>query len=197
MTRIARHYVLLTLAFAGSAALLAGAALCGSEARADSPDSTTVYRWVDAQGVVHYSDHASPGAQQLQIHPAPTFHDPPAPRVPEVGVTMVSPPDCPYGYYDYPPYNCAPDGYYGPEWFVNGAFIGAGPWFSGPANFRGYVDSHYDPHHGYHGPVPQRGQRPDTARPTGQVTHFHGDEAHDGHGNVLPPSLRPVKSVNP
>lgn len=40
-------------------------------------------------------------------------------------------PLCAYGYYDYYPYACAPYGYYGPEWFVGGVFIGAGPWFHG------------------------------------------------------------------
>ena len=34
-----------------------------------------------------------------------------------VGVDIGTPPACPYGYYEAPPYNCAPDGYYGPEWF--------------------------------------------------------------------------------
>jgi hypothetical protein len=57
----------------------------------------------------------------------------------QVGVQIGVAPDCPYGYYDVPPYNCAPAGYYGPEWFVNGVFIGAGPWFHGPAEFHGYV----------------------------------------------------------
>jgi hypothetical protein len=38
-------------------------------------------------------------------------------------------PACPYGYYDYTPYGCAPYGYYGPEWFHRGTFIGVGPWF--------------------------------------------------------------------
>jgi hypothetical protein len=50
-------------------------------------------------------------------------------------------PDCPYGYYDYPPHNCAPDGYYGPEWFNHGAFIGAGRWFHGSNDFEGQVDN--------------------------------------------------------
>lgn len=40
-------------------------------------------------------------------------------------------PVCAYGYYPDYPYACAPVGYYGPEWFVNGVFIGAGPWFHG------------------------------------------------------------------
>src|ERR1700730_6965332 len=38
-------------------------------------------------------------------------------------------PVCTYGYYDYYPYACAPYGYYGPDWFEGGVFIGAGPWF--------------------------------------------------------------------
>src|SRR6266446_6516806 len=40
-------------------------------------------------------------------------------------------PVCAYGYYDYYPYACAPYGYYGPDWFLDGVFIGAGPWFHG------------------------------------------------------------------
>ncbi len=204
VTRQARHYVLWALALVGSTALLAGTAVYAAETPADSSGSsssgsTTVYRWVDADGVVHYSDHPQPGAQRLQIRPAPTFHEPPVPAVsaPPVTVTMVPPPQCPYGYYDYPPYDCAPDGYYGPEWFVNGAFIGAGPWFHGRQNFRGYVNSHYDPQHGYHGSLPRRGQRPDPHRPAGHTAQFHGDEARDGHGNVLPPSLHTLGAVNP
>ncbi len=38
------------------------------------------------------------------------------------------PPMCAYGYYSYPPYACAPMGYYGPQWFNGGVFLGAGPW---------------------------------------------------------------------
>src|SRR5579864_9349306 len=41
------------------------------------------------------------------------------------------PPDCPYGYYGYYPYACAPYGYYGPDYFSGGVFLGAGPWFDG------------------------------------------------------------------
>ena len=86
-------------------------------------------------------------------------------------------PVCPYGYYDYAPYSCAPYGFYGPEWFAGGVFIGAGPWHRGPAGFHGYVDNRYDPRYGYHGPLPQRGERPayhiDSA-------HFHGNEVREG-----------------
>src|SRR6202045_5053310 len=61
-------------------------------------------------------------------------------------------PVCEYGYYSYYPYDCAPYGYYGPDWFVGGLFIGAGPWFHGHRGFFGHVDNRYDPHYGYHGP---------------------------------------------
>ncbi|HYL46870.1 MAG TPA: hypothetical protein VEU52_07570, partial [Candidatus Limnocylindrales bacterium] len=46
-------------------------------------------------------------------------------------VAVGAAPVCAYGYYSYYPYACAPYGYYGPQWFVNGVFIGAGPWFHG------------------------------------------------------------------
>jgi hypothetical protein len=91
-----------------------------------------------------------------------------------VGVGVA--PDCPYGYFDYEPYDCAPYGYYGPDWFLGGAFIGAGPWFHGPGGFYGHVDNRFDPHHGYAGPVPGRGERP--------FAHFHANEARDGRGHV-------------
>jgi hypothetical protein len=47
----------------------------------------------------------------------------------QVAVDIGVAPVCPYGYYDVAPYDCAPYGYYGPEWFTGGVFIGAGPWF--------------------------------------------------------------------
>jgi hypothetical protein len=91
-----------------------------------------------------------------------------------VGVGVA--PVCPYGYFDYAPYDCAPYGYYGPDWFSGGLFIGAGPWFHGPRGFYGHVDNRYDPHHGYHGPMPERGAQP--------FSHFQGNEARDGQGHV-------------
>src|ERR1700712_3704048 len=85
-------------------------------------------------------------------------------------------PVCPYGSFDYAPYDWAPYGYYGPDWFTGGVFIGAGPWFHGPHGFYGHVDNRYDPHHGYHGPMPERGAQ--------AFNHFHGNEAHDFQGHV-------------
>jgi hypothetical protein len=41
---------------------------------------TRMYRWVDAQGVVHYSDSPQAGAQAITIAPVQTYKAPPAPR---------------------------------------------------------------------------------------------------------------------
>jgi hypothetical protein len=97
----------------------------------------------------------------------------------EIGVA----PECPYGYYDAAPYGCAPYGYYGPEWFTGGVFVGAGPWFHGPANFQGHVDNHFHPEHGYTGTMPERGEKatPEHATPP---KNFKGNEVRDGRGNV-------------
>ena len=58
------------------------------------------------------------------------------------GYVAAGPPVCSYGYYNYYPYACAPYGFYGPNYFVDGVFIGAGPWYhwGHPAGFwgRGY-----------------------------------------------------------
>ncbi len=100
----------------------------------------------------------------------------------QVGVEVGVAPDCPYGYYDAPPYNCAPYGYYGPEWFTGGVFIGAGPWFHGPSNFYGHVDTRFHPDHGYHGAFPERGEH--ASRSVGKIEGFHGNEMRDGRGHT-------------
>jgi hypothetical protein len=46
----------------------------------------------------------------------------------QIYVNIGAPPVCPYGYYDYAPYACAPPGFYGPGYFYNGIFLGVGPW---------------------------------------------------------------------
>ncbi len=87
-------------------------------------------------------------------------------------------PACPYGYYDYTPYQCAPYGYYGPEWFHGRAFIGAGPWFHGRRNFNGHVNNSFDPQHGYNGRMPERGER--SAYRSRYPRRFNGNETRDG-----------------
>jgi hypothetical protein len=98
-----------------------------------------------------------------------------------IGIGFGAAPVCPYGYFDYAPYNCAPYGYYGPQWFNGGLFIGAGPWFHGPRGFHGYVNHAYDPHYGYHGGFPARGGH--YREPADHFHNFHASHMSDGHGH--------------
>jgi hypothetical protein len=101
----------------------------------------------------------------------------------QIGVSIGVAPECPYGYYDAAPYGCAPSGYYGPEWFSGDVFIGAGPWFHGPANFRGHVNNAYHPEHGYTGAMPNRGEKAEPAKRV-DTAHFKGNEERDGRGHA-------------
>ena len=99
-----------------------------------------------------------------------------------VGVSIGAAPDCPYGYYDYSPYSCSPYGYYGPEWFSGGVFVGSGPWFHGPDNFKGKVDNTFDPQHGYKGNSPKVGEK--AAEQRKDPAQFKGNETRDGRGHA-------------
>jgi hypothetical protein len=46
----------------------------------------------------------------------------------QVEIDVGVPPVCPYGYYETPPYACAPVDFYGPGFFFNGIL-----WVPGPA----------------------------------------------------------------
>jgi hypothetical protein len=81
-----------------------------------------------------------------------------------VGGYVAGPPVCAYGYYPDYPYACAPYGYYGPSWFANGIFIGAGPWYHswghpyyGRAYGRGFYGRGFYGHGYEHGQVARRG----------------------------------------
>jgi hypothetical protein len=100
-------------------------------------------------------------------------------------VGIGGPPVCPYGYYETPPYACAPYGYYGGEWFNGGMFIGAGPWYHGPRRFYGHVDHDFDVRRGYRGPLPPRGETP---RPN--PAPFRGQAMHDPRGREAPKGRR-------
>ena len=98
-----------------------------------------------------------------------------------IGIGLGAAPVCAYGYYGYAPYHCAPYGYYGPEWFSGGTFIGAGPYYRGrDPHFHGYVDEHFDERHGHYGGPYPRGD--EHYRPYGNGD-FHGNAQHDVHGN--------------
>jgi len=94
-------------------------------------------------------------------------------------------PECPYGYYDVAPYDCAPYGYYSSEWFTGGVFVGAGPWFHGSGGFQGHVNNRFHPEHGYNGPKPNRGDKPELGNRVDKVTHFKGNEVRDGRGHAV------------
>src|SRR5258706_14002141 len=81
-------------------------------------------------------------------------------------------PICSYGYYDYYPYDCAPYGFYGPDYFVGGVFIGAGPWYRGGYYGRGGY-GYYGRGRGYH-----RGH--DNRRYYGPGNSHYGN-GHNGH----------------
>jgi hypothetical protein len=118
-----------------------------------------------------------------------------------VGPAYIGPaPVCPYGYYSYYPYTCAPYGYYGPEWFADGVFIGAGPWFHGyygrPYGYfgrgyygrgyygRGFYGRGYYGHgfngRGYYG---RRGFEGGHGFRGGYGDGFHGGEGFHGGGH--------------
>jgi len=106
---------------------------------------------------------------------------PPAAQA-EISISIGAAPACPYGYYDYAPYRCSPRGYYGPQYFNSGVFVGVGPWFHGPAEFHGTVNNHYDTQHGYKGALPKVGDKP--APQQSRAVAFKGNEERDGRGNV-------------
>ncbi len=105
------------------------------------------------------------------------------------GGYVAGPPVCAYGYYLYYPYACAPYGYYGPSWFVDGVFIGAGPWYHGwgrPYYGRDY-DRRFDrrfegrrfDRHGFDGHGREVGRGFERRGP---VANFHGGSRGGFHG---------------
>ena len=98
------------------------------------------------------------------------------------------PPVCSYGYYDYAPYACAPYGYYGPSFFVDGVFIGAGPWYhwGHPVAFwnRGYYGrpGWGRGYYGYRGRVFDRGHDRGFDRGYARGSARGEGREHESHG---------------
>jgi hypothetical protein len=61
---------------------IASLGLLSAAALADNGGQTTVYKWIDATGVVHYSDQPHPNAQKLEITGAQTYTAPAVPLTP-------------------------------------------------------------------------------------------------------------------
>jgi hypothetical protein len=83
------RFTLMRSAALASLGLLSAAALAGRGG------TTTVYKWVDAQGVVHYSDQPHANAQKLQIQGAQTFSAPAVPLTPSMSAPQESEPPGP------------------------------------------------------------------------------------------------------
>ncbi len=124
------------------------------------------------------------GCSMLAIAPSAMAQEQAPTTRGEVALSTGSAPACPYGYYDNAPYACSPYGYYSPKWFKAGAFIGAGPWFHGPDNFRGSVDNRLNVSNGYTGKLPQAGDKADPSNPVDKNENFKGNEMRDGRGHV-------------
>ena len=111
-----------------------------------------------------------------------------------IGINLGAPPVCRWGYYDYPPYQCAPYGYYGPGYFYNGIFLGVGPWhewgynhgwgghrFGGGGGGHYVANSHGDFSHGQGHPT----DRPGGGSPMHAAPQSHGGAAHGApHGEA-------------
>ena len=76
----------------------------------------------------------------------------------------------------------APLGYYGPEWFTGGIFIGAGPWFHGTEGFHGHVNNHFHPNTAITAPCQPEVRDPTQTAICDKVAHFKGNEVRDGRG---------------
>jgi len=98
-----------------------------------------------------------------------------------VGPAAVGPePICAYGYYSYYPYACAPYGYWAPSYFVNGIFVGVGPWYH--AHWRPvYRGPRYYGRPVYGHPY-ARPYAPYRAPAHAYVNNGHGGGFHGPHG---------------
>ncbi len=56
--------------------------------------------------------------------------------------------------------------------------------FYGLDNFRGHVNNRLHSEHGYTGPKPQRGEKPESTKHLDKIDHFKGNEVRDGRGHV-------------
>jgi hypothetical protein len=97
----------------------------------------------------------------------------------QVAIEIGEPPVCQWGYYEAPPYGCAPEGFYGPAYFRNGIFLGVGPWAGwGYAHGWGEYRFHDDGRGRYHGRAAYEAEH---------GHYFHGyDDRHGGpHGGEV------------
>jgi len=108
----------------------------------------------------------------------------------EVSINIGVQPLCPYGYYRYEPYACAPMGYYGSGYFYNGIFVGVGPW-AGWGYDHGWGSHRFNGDGGgrYHGGVGRVAYRGPSGG--GRETRGGGATNHQNRGSSHAGGARP------
>ncbi|MGB6131944.1 MAG: hypothetical protein WBG54_09195 [Acidobacteriaceae bacterium] len=115
----------------------------------------------------------------------------------QIVINIGVPPVCPYGYYDYAPYACAPVGFYGPGYFYNGIFLGVSPWAGwGYAHGWGhhrFVAAGGGRYHGNGGYAANHGRFAGGAGAHGASHPSHGNYSHASapHGAAHPSHAAP------
>jgi hypothetical protein len=118
-------------------------------------------------------------------------------QYPNIDQKYYNPLSCQYGYYSYYPYECAPYGYYGSEWFFNGIFIGTAPWgnrrYFGYRPYRYILPVHRNPYYqipnNHYGGIPRQNYgNINTTRnvqsPYHQPQHMQAPSYHGGNGGM-------------
>jgi hypothetical protein len=105
----------------------------------------------------------------------------------QVSINIGIQPTCPYGYYGYAPYSCAPVGYYGSGYFYNGIFVGMGPWAGwgyghGWGSHR-FVNDGGGRYHGGIGRATYREPSPGGARANNGYSDRNGGGPNHGRGS--------------
>ncbi|MGO9318672.1 MAG: hypothetical protein ACLPXT_00855 [Terracidiphilus sp.] len=110
----------------------------------------------------------------------------------QIAIEIGEPPVCQWGYYEAPPYGCAPEGFYGQAYFYHGVFLGVGPWAGwgyahgwgghrfhddGRGHYRGRAGYEAEHGHYYHGYDDRHG---------GPHGEEHGGPHHDAPHHDAP-----------
>jgi hypothetical protein len=110
----------------------------------------------------------------------------------EIGV----PPVCQWGYYETAPYGCAPQGFYGEDYFFNGIFLGVGPW-AGWGYAHGWGEHRFADHghggnyHGSGGSEAEHGHYIHGADDRGHAAPAHAAPAHAAPAHAAPEHAAP------
>ena len=107
----------------------------------------------------------------------------------QVSVNIGVAPVCPYGYFDFAPYDCAPMATMGRIGLSGVCLSGPGHGFTALAVFMAMSTTATILVTATTGPFPARGEQ--------AFSHFHANEAQDGHGHVATPAMTEVVNTPP